>query len=181
MKDPADFYAINMAGLPEGLIESELFGHSKGSFTGATIDYPGLLRSAGDGTVFLDEIGEAPMSLQAKLLRALQADANGKRYVRAVGSANNIPINCRIIAATKQNLFEAVQAGNFREDLYGRLMTFEVTLTALSERPADKLPILHSLGCEDLSDLDTPYWTQRIELFNVRALQAYARRKQVEV
>jgi len=178
-KDPADFYAINMAGLPEGLIESELFGHRKGAFTGATIDHPGIFKSAGDGTVFLDEIGEAPMNLQAKLLRALQPDENGRRFVRAVGSAAVEEIHCRIIAATKVNLYQAVREGKFREDLYGRLMTFEVVISPLSQRPADKLPILRSLGCDDLSEIDDSYWVERIEMFNVRALQAYARRKAI--
>jgi len=181
MRDPADFYAINMAGLPEGLIESELFGHRKGAFTGAVVDHPGIFRNAGNGTVLLDEIGEAPLNLQAKLLRALQPDITGKRHIRAVGAAEPEEINCRIIAATKVDLFSAVSEGKFREDLYGRLMTFEIVLTALASRPADKLPIALSMGLEvaDLAELDEPYWQQRLDLFNVRALQAFARRKKV--
>lgn len=181
MRDPADFYAINMAGLPEGLIESELFGHRKGAFTGATVDHPGIFLSAGSGTVFLDEIGEAPLNLQAKLLRALQPDINGKRHIRPVGAAEPEEISCRIIAATKVDLFAAVANGKFREDLYGRLMAFEIVLTPLSARPADKLPIALSMGLDvsALPELDTPYWQQRMELFNVRAIQAFARRKAV--
>lgn len=180
-RDPNKFIAINMAGLPEGLIESELFGHVKGAFTGAVIDHPGILRSANDGTVLLDEIGEAPLNLQAKLLRALQPDANGKRYIRSVGSSVPQEINCRIIAATKVDLWQAVSENKFREDLYGRLMAFELVITPLSARPLDKLAILAALGCDDLSDLQDPYWIERIELFNVRALQAYARRKKIGI
>lgn len=178
-KDPHTFYAINVAAVPDGLIESELFGHRKGAFTGATEDHRGILLAAGDGTVFLDEIGEAPLALQAKLLRALQPDHQGRRWVRSVGAVNQQEIKCRIIAATKQDLFECVQAKTFREDLYGRLMTFEVKLSGLSSRPGDIPAILNHLGCEDLDELDDPYWQKRIELFNVRALQAYALRKKL--
>lgn len=183
MRDPSDFYAINMAGLPEGLIESELFGHRKGAFTGATIDHPGIFRQAAGGTVFLDEIGEAPLNLQAKLLRALQPDITGKRYIRAVGATEPEEISCRIIAATKVDLLAAVRSGSFREDLYGRLMAFELVLTPLAARPADKMSIALSLGLDitDLAELDEPYWEERLALFNVRAMQAFARRKKVGI
>lgn len=175
-KDPLKFHPFNCAACPEELAESILFGHRKGAFTGAVADHNGLFEDADDGTVFLDEIGEAPLALQAKLLRALQPDINGKRWVLPVGSNVHREVRCRIIAATKRDLFAQVQAKEFREDLYGRLMTFELVISSITDRPADKLPILKSLGCEDLSEIDSPYWRQRIELFNVRALQAYAKR-----
>jgi len=178
-RDPGDFYAVNVAAVPEGLIESELFGHRQGAFTGAVKDHTGILRAAGEGTVFLDEIGEAPLALQAKLLRALQPDHNGRRWVRAVGAVNQEEIKCRIIAATKQDLFDCVEQKTFREDLYGRLMTFEIRLTSLAERPGDIDIILNHLGCEDLEDLSSSYWKKRLDLFNVRALQAYALRKKL--
>lgn len=178
-KDPATFHAVNVAAVPEGLIESELFGHRQGAFTGATKDHPGILLSAADGTVFLDEIGEAPLALQAKLLRALQPDLKGRRYIRAVGAVSQQQISCRIIAATKKDLFACVLDNTFREDLYGRLMSYEIELTGLSHRPGDIPLILRHLGCDDTDDLDTPYWQKRIELMNVRALQAYALRKKL--
>lgn len=179
-KDPATFHAVNVAAVPEGLIESELFGHRQGAFTGATKDHPGILLSAADGTVFLDEIGEAPLALQAKLLRALQPDLKGRRYIRAVGAVSQQQISCRIIAATKKDLFACVLDNTFREDLYGRLMSYEIELTGLSHRPGDIPLILRHLGCDDTDDLDTPYWQKRIELMNVRALQAYALRRKLQ-
>jgi len=179
-KDPATFHAVNVAAVPEGLIESELFGHRQGAFTGATKDHPGILLSAADGTVFLDEIGEAPLALQAKLLRALQPDLKGRRYIRAVGAVSQQQISCRIIAATKKDLFACVLDNTFREDLYGRLMSYEIELTGLSHRPGDIPLILHHLGCDELDELDTPYWQKRIELMNVRALQAYALRRKLQ-
>jgi transcriptional regulator with PAS, ATPase and Fis domain len=179
LKHISSFYPVNCAGMPEALIESELFGHTAGSFTGAKGDNLGILRTADEGTVFLDEIGEATPSLQAKLLRAIQPGYNGKYYIRPVGGTKHYEITCRLIAASKVDLMSAVREGKFREDLYGRLMTFELQTTPLSARPIDKLAILRSLGCEDDDEIDDPFWVERINVFNVRALQAYARRKAI--
>ncbi|WP_131655567.1 sigma 54-interacting transcriptional regulator, partial [Methylocucumis oryzae] len=107
------FLAINCGAIPENLLESELFGHVKGAFTGAAKDSPGLFVAANGGSVFLDEIGDMPMPLQVKLLRVLQ-----EREVKPVGSVKSIPVNVRIIAATHRNLTKAIAEGLFREDLY---------------------------------------------------------------
>jgi len=110
------FIAINCGGLPEALLESELFGHMKGSFTGAHADKMGLLEHARGGTVFLDEIAELPPVLQMKLLRAVQ-----EKTFRRVGGSEDISVDFRVISATNQDLREKVKAGKFREDLYYRL------------------------------------------------------------
>lgn len=178
-KDPADFYAINCAGMPELLIESELFGHVAGAFTGAVREHPGIFRRANEGTVFLDEIGEAPATLQAKLLRALQPDAQGRYTIRPVGATVGYSVKFRFIAATNRDLFAEAKQGTFRLDLYGRLMAHEIYVPPLSQRPEDITAILVHLGLtnEEIENiLDDPYWTERIELLNVRALQAAARR-----
>jgi len=126
------FIALNCSAIPESLFESELFGHVKGSFTGATRDHPGMFRAAEGGTLFLDEIGDMPMGFQVKLLRALQ-----ERSVRAVGATTDIPIDVRIISATHQDLDKARQANTFREDLYYRLNVVTLDLPPLSERRED--------------------------------------------
>jgi len=140
-KKPDKFIGINCAGLPDGLIESELFGHMKGSFTGASGDSIGLFAAAEDGTVFLDEVGELPMAVQAKLLRVLQ-----ERTVRRVGGKCYEPINCRVIAATHRNLEKRVESGEFREDLMHRLNTFVMEISALHERPDDVMLISEALA-----------------------------------
>ncbi len=126
------FIAVNVAAIPKDLIESELFGHEKGSFTGANIRRIGKFEEANGGTLFLDEIAEMEISLQAKLLRALQE----KEIVR-IGSNKPIKTDCRIIVATNQNLQDAVLKGNFRQDLYYRLFGLSVELPALRERGND--------------------------------------------
>ena len=126
------FVAINCGAIPETLIESELFGHSKGSFTGATADKPGLFERAEKGTVFLDEIGELPLAMQVKLLRVLQ-----ERKVRRVGGANDLDVDCRVIAATNRRLENEVANGTFREDLFFRLNVIQIRLPALRERRPD--------------------------------------------
>ena len=126
------FIAINCSAIPAELLESELFGHIKGAFTGASRDNKGLFASADGGTVFLDEIGDMPAPLQVKLLRVLQ-----EQKIRPVGSHQDIDIDVRVLSATHQNLEEAISDGKFREDLYYRLNVASLSLPALRERRAD--------------------------------------------
>ena len=130
------FIPVNCAAIPEGLLESELFGHAKGAFTDAKSDKKGLFVEAGDGTLLLDEIGEMPLAIQAKILRALQ-----DRQIRPVGSNTSISFNARVIAATNKNLKEEVSVGTFREDLYYRLNIFKIEVPPLRERRED-IPLL---------------------------------------
>jgi two-component system response regulator GlrR len=136
------FVAINCTAIPETLFEAELFGHKKGAFTGATHSRTGLLETANEGTVFLDEIGDMPMPFQAKLLRMLQ-----EREIRPVGCAESVPINVRIISATHQNLERAVLEKRFRADLYYRLDVVKLEIPPLAARRED-IPLLarHFLG-----------------------------------
>ncbi|WP_420317883.1 sigma-54-dependent transcriptional regulator [Ekhidna sp.] len=126
------FVPVNMSAIPKDLVESELFGHEKGSFTGATGKHIGKFEQAQGGTLFLDEIGEMEISLQAKLLRALQ-----EREVTRVGGSSPIKIDCRVIVATHRNLQQEVKNGNFREDLYYRLFGLPIELPPLRERDKD--------------------------------------------
>lgn len=129
-KEP--FIAVNCGAIPETLMESELFGHVKGSFTGAVSDRPGLFEQANKGTLFLDEIGEVPLLLQSKLLRVLQ-----ERELRRVGGGETRKIDVRIIAATNRDLEAQVTEGTFREDLFYRLNVVEIVMPPLRERPED--------------------------------------------
>lgn len=134
------FAAINCAAIPENLLESELFGFEKGSFTGATQAKKGKIESANGGTLFLDEIGDMPMALQAKLLRFLQ-----ERVVDRVGSVKPIPVDVRVVCATHRNVQELVDQGEFREDLYYRIAEITLDVPALRERNGDALVIARSL------------------------------------
>jgi transcriptional regulator with PAS, ATPase and Fis domain len=126
------FFAINCAAIPETLMESELFGHEKGSFTGAGNRELGIFEAADKGTVFLDEIGEMSIATQAKLLRAIQ-----EKEIRRVGGKVNIPIDVRLISATNRDLETEIKKGNFRDDLYYRLNVIRLNLPPLRERGSD--------------------------------------------
>lgn len=130
------FVAINIGGVPENLLESELFGHEKGAFTGAVSRKTGMFELASGGTLFLDEIGEMPLALQVKLLRVLQ-----DKCISRLGGTSPIPINARIVCATNKNLEESVAAGRFREDLFYRLNVVRIRIPALRERQED-IPLL---------------------------------------
>lgn len=130
------FVAINCSAIPENLLESELFGHAKGSFTGAIEKKLGLFEEAEDGTIFLDEIGDLSLPLQAKLLRVLQ-----ERKIKRVGENQARAINCRVISATHRNLMGEVQSGRFREDLFFRLNVIPIHVPPLRERKEDVLPL----------------------------------------
>jgi two-component system response regulator AtoC len=136
------FVPVDCAALPESLLESELFGHEKGAFTGASLSRPGLFELAHTGTLFLDEVAELPLSLQAKLLRVLEA-----RQLRRLGGRQLISVNVRLIAATNRDLAKAMEAGTFREDLFYRLNVIPIHVPPLRERRGD-IPLLarHFLG-----------------------------------
>jgi len=130
------FVPVNCGAIPENLMESELFGYKKGAFTGAQRDKKGLFEEADRGTIFLDEIGDLPLHLQVKLLRALEG-----KEIRPLGSTEVVPIDVRVISATNRKLEEEVAAGKFREDLYYRLNVIEIQLPSLRERKADISPL----------------------------------------
>jgi len=146
------FVALNCAALPEHLIEDMLFGHEKGAFTGAHKDHKGLFEQAHGGTVFLDEIGEMPIHLQAKLLRVLQ-----EKKLNRLGGEASIDLDVRVIAATNKDLRQAIEAREFREDLYFRISTFRLRIQPLRERPGDIIPLVmqsltrHAKGAVPLS------------------------------
>ena len=150
------FVAVNCGAIPDTLMESELFGHQKGAFTGAVSDRPGLFEQAAGGTLFLDEIGEVPLQLQAKLLRVIQ-----EREFRRVGGAESFKADVRLVAASNRELEEQVREGSFREDLFYRLNVVQVRMPSLRERQED-IPLLvaHFLkkyaGCVSGTELITP-------------------------
>jgi two-component system, NtrC family, nitrogen regulation response regulator NtrX len=137
---------VNCAAIPSELIESELFGHVKGSFTGAVKDRPGKFESANGGTIFLDEIGDMSLSAQAKVLRALQ-----EHKVARVGSEKDIDVNVRVVAATNKNLQKEIAEGNFREDLYHRLAVILIKVPALNDRRED-IPLLVDFFATKISE-----------------------------
>jgi two-component system NtrC family response regulator len=132
LRKNGSFVAINCGAIPETLLESELFGHEKGSFTGAHVQRKGRIEMANDGTLFLDEIGEIPLPLQVKLLRFLQ-----EQTIERIGGRQEIPVNARVVAATNVDLRKAMAGGTFREDLYYRLAVVQVTLPPLRDREND--------------------------------------------
>ena len=149
------YFAINCGAIPEGTVDSELFGHEKGSFTGAVEMRRGYFEEADGGTLFLDEIGELPMATQAKLLRVLQSG----EFIR-VGSSKVLKTDVRVVAATNVNLLHAVSKGKFREDLYYRLNAVAITMPALRERPAD----INVLFRKFASDFSAKYGVCKVSL-----------------
>ena len=150
-----NYIAVNCAAIPEGTIESELFGHIKGSFTGADKDRKGYFAEADKGTIFLDEIGELPITTQSKLLRILE---NGE--IIPVGSSKAIKVDVRVVAATNVNLYKAVEKGKFREDLYYRLNQVVINVPSLRERRED-IPLLFRYFSREHAD---KYQVPRINL-----------------
>jgi DNA-binding NtrC family response regulator len=175
------FVVVDCSALPKDLLESELFGHERGAFTGATASRLGAFEEAAGGTVFLDEIGEMPLELQPKLLRVLE-----KKSVRRVGSNAQRPIDVRVVAATNRDLRGETNAGRFRADLYFRLAVVRITLPALRQRP-DDIPMLldHLLGlcgatADDRKALEEPAFVDQLRAYtwpgNVRELRNYVQR-----
>jgi len=164
--DSAPFVAVNCTAVPENLLESELFGHEKGAFTGATERRLGVVETASGGTLFLDEIGEMPLELQPKLLRLLES-----REFKRVGGVRTISTDARFVAATNQVLQSAVTAGRFRQDLFYRLNVFPVTVPPLRERPAD----IDALAMHFLAGLGARLGKGRLELSpgSMEALRKY--------
>ena len=168
---------VNCAAIPSELIESELFGHEKGAFTGAIQPNKGLIRAADKGTVLLDEISEMPIALQAKILRVIQ-----EKRVMPIGSSQEVEVNVRIIATTNRNMLEEVQLGRFREDLYYRLNVFPLNTLRLTDRKGDIPTIVANMlfnmdidndtktkiSLEALNDLEGYHWPGNVrELHNV--------------
>ena len=139
--------AVNCAAIPEQLLESEMFGHVKGSFTGAVSDKEGLFETANGGTLFLDEVSSMPLILQGKLLRALQ-----EKEIRRVGGTRNIPVDVRVIAASNANLEEAVVKGTFRSDLYYRFAVITIDIPPLRKRTEDIIPLARHFIKDELGD-----------------------------
>jgi len=161
------FVAINCGAIPETLLESELFGHQKGSFTGAIADQRGLFVAADKGTLFLDEIGDMPLALQVKLLRVLET-----REVRPIGATRSTPFDVRIISATHRDLAKEKENGNFREDLYYRLNVVSLRLPCLDERPED-VPLLAEHFLKRLA----PRYNRENAAFSPEALELLVKAK----
>lgn len=176
----AAFVAVNCAGLPDTLIDSLLFGHVKGAFTGATEAKQGYCVAARGGILFLDEIGELPITLQAKLLRAIQ-----EKKILPIGEVKERDISCRFVFATHRNLWDMTKRDEFRTDLYARISTLEIKIKGLEERKEDVIPILESLpdGKSYLNYLESQnkmHILKSIDLsLGVRKLQQLVRRHKV--
>jgi len=160
------FLAMNCAAIPKELLESELFGHEKGAFTGATERKPGKFEQANGGTVFLDEIGDMPLDLQAKILRVLQ-----EREITRTGGSQNIAVDVRIVAATNQDLQQLVQQRQFREDLYYRLNVVPINLLPLRERREDVALLVEHFLQKTCAELDIPM--KQLEKVALERLVAY--------
>jgi len=175
------FVAINCAAIPENLLESELFGHEKGAFTGAVKTTEGKIEQAHGGTLFLDEVGDIPLPLQVKLLRFLQ-----ERVIERIGSRRSIPVDTRIVCATHQDLEAMIAAGTFREDLFYRLAEIVVKIPSLAERPGDAVllakaflakfakemnPRVKGFAADALAAIDAWHWPG-----NVRELENRVKR-----
>lgn len=161
------FVPVNCGAIPAELMESEFFGHKKGSFTGATTDKQGLFQAADGGTLFLDEVADLPLAMQVKLLRAIQEKA-----VRPIGSQKEIPINVRILSATHKNLSELTEKGEFRQDLYYRINVIELEVPSLREHTED-IPILAKHLLQKIANewqTDTP----KLETGTLKALNEYS-------
>ena len=161
------FVPVNCGAIPEQLMESELFGHKRGSFTGAVADKEGLFKAADGGTLFLDEVGDLPISMQVKLLRAIQEKA-----VRPVGAQSEIRVDIRILSATHKNLHQLVQEGSFRQDLYYRLNVIELAIPALRSHPED-IPQLAEELCARLAKQQS-ISPPKLSASAVEALKNYA-------
>ncbi len=159
------FVPVNCGAIPDNLLESELFGHEKGAFTGAVSSKPGRFMLANNGTIFLDEIGEMTPNLQVKLLRVLQ-----ERVIEPVGGVKSQAVNVRVIAATNVNLWEKVQEGSFREDLYYRLQVVPIELPSLSQRPED-ITILANHFSNEYAEQNS----RRPLVFSPEVLQVFSR------
>merc|ERR1711916_289641 len=157
------FVALNAATVQRDLFDSELFGHRKGAFTGAGDHHRGMFAEADGGSLFIDEVAELPMEVQAKLLRTLETGR-----IRPVGSSTEMPVDVRIIAATNRDLWTEAQAGRFREDLYFRLQVLPVVLPPLRERPEDLVPLVAHL----LERIDATHLAVSDE--GMRVLERYA-------
>lgn len=182
-KRTGKFQSCNAAGLPENLVESELFGHVRGAFTGAHELKHGLITRAKNGTFFLDEIGELPLEAQAKLLRVIQ-----DRKLRKVGGSEDEDVSCRFVFATNKDIRQMCEQGKFRLDLYARISTFELRTLGLSSRPEDIEPIVKSYeGGKELWDkiqfIQSEKTGQPIPMmdlsFNVRSIQQHIKRYKI--
>ncbi len=159
------FVSVNSGGIPEGLLESELFGHVKGAYTGANATTIGHFQAAENGTLFMDEIGNMGQPMQVKLLRALQ-----EREVTPVGSTTPVPISTRLISATNSNIRQDIETGSFRRDLYYRLNVFEIKIPPLRERPEDIIPLAEHF----LSKMQGPLYKESLSNTAITALLTYS-------